>query len=446
MTLEVIDVPLSIPVLNADSFRIAPQLDEHPQRDLVRSDPYSPAAQQLVSDLVKSVHRHSQDLKENLGEEGQSQPGVITRQGKLINANTRCVLLRELAREGRTKITTLRVAVLPADVTDQELLELEMLLQQQVELKDEYRLVNQLTMIKKLHDAGVSDDAIARKLRIRSARSMSAGARVRELREVLFLMERTRRLTEPRLSITTFASDRDKEQNWRELLREVKRLDSTQGREAADAHILGWLIAYLTGIDSVHKLRLANGDWVERGVIDQLAQHHHALHDAIAGKQQGETTPSGRPDKVDQIPGLDLLGSLEETLPAESVKPQVQTLANIVAQAHQAGTDHHVTLPNGTSVSAPEVLEKVGNTVNKAIAAEKRRNRAGTRLTRPQGYLDSARSSLNDAIRAIYEAKPDPAFHAHQRATLNAMLTEIEDLVDQARTALEQDLIDTEEG
>ena len=40
--LTIITLPLSVPVLNAKSFRIAPALLDHPEADLVASDPESP--------------------------------------------------------------------------------------------------------------------------------------------------------------------------------------------------------------------------------------------------------------------------------------------------------------------------------------------------------------------------------------------------------------------
>src|SRR4051812_47850201 len=186
-TLEVIELPLDVPILNPDSFRIAPLLPDHPQAHLVRDDPQSPAAQQFVASLVRQAHRHVDDLKESL-KDGQDQPGVITRKGKLINANSRCVLLRELFDEGEITTNVIRVAVLPGVDNAQEL-ELEGVLQKQREHKDEYNLVSELMMIMKLHEqAHMTDAAISKQLRYRSA------SRVTDLRRILDLMERARHL------------------------------------------------------------------------------------------------------------------------------------------------------------------------------------------------------------------------------------------------------------
>jgi hypothetical protein len=100
MVMEVIEVPLDFSVLNSESSRIAPLLADHPEADIVASDPDGEDSQRVVTSLVLASHRKLEGLRESLVR-SQNQPGVITRSGKLINANTRCVVLRELANEGK---------------------------------------------------------------------------------------------------------------------------------------------------------------------------------------------------------------------------------------------------------------------------------------------------------------------------------------------------------
>lgn len=126
----VIELPLTVPTLRARSFRIAPLLEDHPKRDAVEQDPESDDAQAVVAELVAKAHRYKEGLKESLHVDGQDQPGVTTRSGKLINGNSRCVLLRELVHEGTIhSSTTIRVAVLPSDTSNREELDLESTLQ-----------------------------------------------------------------------------------------------------------------------------------------------------------------------------------------------------------------------------------------------------------------------------------------------------------------------------
>ncbi|WP_203905056.1 hypothetical protein [Virgisporangium aliadipatigenens] len=413
--LPVIEVPLNVPILNADSFRIAPQLAEHPQRDLVAADPESAEAQEVVAELVRAAHRKAEELKANLlAEGGQTQPGVITREGKLINANTRCVLLRELEREGTGPTSTLRVAVLPNGITDPELLELEMVLQQQVELKDEYRLVSELMMIQRLFNEGFSDEQIARKLR-------KKGKEVKEAREILNLMHRARALTVNPLPLTAFDSAVDRRQNWSELLREVKSVDGESPR-SGDMHIKRWLIAYFSRASSVHKLRFAVEDWVERDGVLESIQEHDDLRSILdtteaspkSANTNGASEQSDKEADFEADLGLDLLID-DETEPAPGSE-QVDAILNLVVAANNVGDDL-ISLPNGTSISGTEALDAVGRGVEAALDSVKRRRQAGGRLTRPITELDRARTALKNADEALAEVIADPEFASHLKPT-----------------------------
>jgi len=417
MVLPVIEVPLEVPVLNAESFRIAPQLEDHPSRDLVKADPDSVEAQLVISDLVRKAHRYADQLKENLlSEGGQTQPGVITRDGVLINANTRCVLLRELQREGRGLTGTLRVAVLPQVITNNELLELEMVLQQQIELKDEYRLVNRLMMIKRLHDKEFTDEQIARTLRTDS-KGRGGAARIKEERQVLRLMERARRLTDPPLALTAFGSDVGQYQNWQELLREVNRLDENATYAAADEHIKQWLLAYFAGVNSVHKLRFATDDWAKRDGLVEAVADSDDLSSILKKTVDPQEAEAATPDPDDDSDlGLDLLGGNE---PAASPTPtDVDAILNFVAKASGAG-DEHIDLPNGNRIPASEAVDQVRQHVEQALDSAKRRKQAGGRLERPLAELDRARLALRNAVEAVRDVSTDEAFTVRRRHALS---------------------------
>lgn len=424
-TLPVIEVPLDLPLLNVDSFRIAPQLEDHPQGEWARAHPDDPAAQQIVAELIREVHRNVEELKENLLDEGQAQPGVITRDGKLINANTRCVLLRELAREGKGRISTLQVAVLPGDATNQEILELEMVLQQQLELKDEYRLISELVMIKKLHDAGLTDEAIAKRRRFRRSGTTTAGQKVKDRRAVLVLMERARRLVGPPVPLTAFDSDTDQLQNWLELLGQVRQLDAQLGSEAGDEHIRRWLIAFFSGVSSVHRLRHATGRWVERSVLDDLRRDADlsSLVDGPPSATKRSQAESPAP------PGLDVLGSDGGLAAGAASAMALRPLLDAVAVARRSDDDATVELPDGIELPAKAVLSTVKGSVERALDEEKRRNAAGTAMDRPHAELLRARTALNAALDALAEVGDDPGF-ASRREAVRTLAAEVRRLAD----------------
>lgn len=427
MLLEVIEIPLDLPVLNTNSFRIAPALAEHSQVELVKSDPNSVEAQQIVSDLVRNAHRFVEALKESLID-GQDQPGVISRKGKLINSNTRCVLLRELRAEGRITTSTLRAAVLPSDVTEAEELELESILQTQEDHKDDYNLVSELMMLKRLHEgAGLSDAAIAKRLRTKPRR-------VAELREVLDLMERARRLTDPVMRLTEFITERDKTQNWLELLGKVKEIDGKDGRPAGDLTIQRWLTAYVLGFSSVHKLRHAAGAWIETEVLPDLANGDDvagAIADAAA--MPGETPDS---KEAEQPPGLDILG--DEPLPSPDADAvAVRNLLNLAVSAAQAG-DTDIELANGAVVPAADVKDTLIGSITRGLEARKRRSLAGSKLQRPLYGLTQAQMGLRVALEAIDEVGGHREFQPLRDEVL-LLVDEVGDLLDKVADALQDD-------
>jgi hypothetical protein len=427
--LEVIEVPLNVPLLNAESFRIAPSLADHAEADVVRSSPNSQRAQDIVAELVRKSHRHADDLKQSLLDEGQDQPGVITHDGVLINGNTRCVLLRELVRDGKSSASTIRVAVLPADVSAGERLGLESVLQKQREHKDEYNLVSELMMIEKLYtSAGMSDQQIAASLR-----TAGGAKRVKELRAVLVLMHRARRLSTTTTSLTAFVAEQDQKQNWLELLRDVGDIEAVHGRQGADAHIRRWLVAYYSGNSSVHRLRAARGNWVEKDVIAELLEAPDEISVALAAA--AATPRPEAPAATKPIPkGLDLLDGGPAPASETPAPPEVQNLLDMIVDAGLAG-DGSIVIPGGLTVPAPDVRNSIHVGVKSSLEALKRRATSANKLTRPLTLIGQARSALSDLLDALEEVVEDPQFARHRGPAL-ALTDEASDLLDRARALL----------
>jgi hypothetical protein len=403
--LPVVEVPLDLPVLNVDSFRIAPQLADHPQFDQIHANPESDAAQTVVAQLVKAAHRHADELKLSLAEDSQAQAGVITRGGKLINANTRCVLLRELRDEGASSVKTLRVAVLPGDFTEQQELELESVLQKQREHKDEYTLVGELMMLRKLSEvAGMTDGEINRLLRVKGGEK-----RVSDLRAVLDLMERARNLTTIPMTLSDFVSKEDKQENWLDLLKKVRNIDATEGRNAGDDHVRRWLIAYTVGLDSVHTLRSATGSWVEEDVLPELAVGNDlAATIAESVKLEAKSDPDFTVGAATSS-ALDLLGREPEP-PTSTDSAVVRKTLDLVVAAKRAQSGSGTVQVGGQKLPAVDVTESITTSVRSGLDRVKRRNAAGSRIQRPTAALDRAVSALRDSIDSIEDVSDEAEF------------------------------------
>jgi len=419
--LPVVEVPLDLPVLNPRSFRIAAQLDEHADRQVVLDEFDSPRAQEILSQLVILVHRNVDALRESLATDGQQEVGMITRKGVLINANTRCILLRELSAAGKLhRPPTLRVAVLPLDYGNKEELLLESVLQQQKPLKDEYRFVNDLRMIRRLRDESFGEAEIAKALRLRKSAKGTGEEQVRKRLAVLHLMESMRRLTDPPLRLTDFDQGRDNLEAWLELLSQHQILEA-QDRRRAEAHLRRWMIAYFTGFGAVHKLRHAKETWVEDWVVGRLDREPR-VRAIVDVHERAPTSPA--PARA--ASGLDVLGG--GTAPtADTTSPRVNALFQAVVEARRRGADGVLTTANGEEMGAVEFQETVAEAVRMALGTAKSEAHAASALDIPAEALIEARAFLQECEDGLVDVLEDPGF-AGRRQTATDLATEVEGL------------------
>jgi len=155
----VIVLSLEAVVLNPRSHRLRAQLASHTDRDAVELDPHGAEAQGLLTTLLREAEGY-EDLKANIGEEGQHNPGVVTRAGLLVNGNRRAVALRDLGDQ------YIPVAVLPRHTNERQIAELELKLQMTKEFKEDYSFTNQLLFVEELRtDYNYTSEQIALLLR-----------------------------------------------------------------------------------------------------------------------------------------------------------------------------------------------------------------------------------------------------------------------------------------
>lgn len=150
---EVVRVGLNVPYLNHDNSRLRAQLATHPDRDVVLHTPTSSAAQEILSDLLRKTEKYK-ELKTQLEDLDQKNPGVISRDGMLVNGNTRLVALRDIGANG------IDVAVLPSDATTTDFFEIEMSLQLVSLIEQPYTFTNQLLLVQNLRARFPADEAI----------------------------------------------------------------------------------------------------------------------------------------------------------------------------------------------------------------------------------------------------------------------------------------------
>jgi hypothetical protein len=198
----VVELELDAVVLNPNSHRIQAQLESHPQADLIRSDPFTDEAQELIAEILREQIPGFDALRDNLAEDTQRQPGVVSPVGLLVNANRRAVALRDNGAH------YIRVAVLPPASGD-EISDLELSLQVQIDFRQDYTFTNRLLFVDELVNLQNRDiDEVARALNVAastSERELEKGrSKVNQDTRVLALIRELQRRGAGQPNLTTF--------------------------------------------------------------------------------------------------------------------------------------------------------------------------------------------------------------------------------------------------
>lgn len=170
LSLDVISMPVKLVSYNPDSHRIRAQrsLDAERDQELI-AEPFGPRAQKYLHDLLvgdpadpTKPDASFEVLKDDLRDNGQADPGVMTQSGLLVNGNTRAAALRDLGVEH------IRVGVLPTDTAQDDVLDVELSLQLRKNLTRDYSFMNRLLAIDERVKANRPTDEILRKFRIKA--------------------------------------------------------------------------------------------------------------------------------------------------------------------------------------------------------------------------------------------------------------------------------------
>jgi hypothetical protein len=253
--LEVITLLPSILLLNHDNSRLSAQLVDHPQRQLVETDPSSEAAQKVLASLLSST-ANFKDLKEELKGLGQRNPGMVSRDGVLINGNTRLVALREIGASG------IDVAVLPEDALPEDFLDIEMSLQMTQLTHQDYTFTNQLLLMKRYLDRGHTWKELAQKM----GWMRNAEKKIEQSIRILHLINEIRSLYKGNFPYDYFDS---KQQVLKDLDDEYQKL--TFNGDLKSAEILKWsrISAIFLGV-SKDQVRAMDENFFNDEVIKRL--------------------------------------------------------------------------------------------------------------------------------------------------------------------------------
>ncbi|MEU6231458.1 ParB/RepB/Spo0J family partition protein [Kitasatospora sp. NPDC047058] len=169
--IEVIDMPTDSLYYNPGTHRIRAQRSHDPRLDAaLDADPWSAESQEYLHYLLQAKPSKTDEtdpdfseLKKSIKEFGQNDPGLITREGILVNGNTRRAAMKELGEQ------TIRVGVLPGDCTWADISAVELSLQLRKDHRRDYSYINRLLAIEEQVTLGRPLASVAHEFRTTAA-------------------------------------------------------------------------------------------------------------------------------------------------------------------------------------------------------------------------------------------------------------------------------------
>lgn len=415
---DVIQMKADEVLLNHRSHRIRSQLEGDPEWEALKSDPTSEGAQRVIEYHVRNARTEQEfnELKESLQKVGQAEPGVITQDGVLVNANTRAVAMRDMDDPDKRN---LRVAVLPRTIQPDEIGLLELRLQMQKELKVEYSLTNHLLFIEELSvERGMSDAAIAKEMFPEDPKKGVKEVPVRlKYLDLLRIMQRI-----PKVPLKLKDFDDLKLQHMRDVYATHERLleqDPTQ----ATSYLENFLLSVLVGVVAVHQIREIDPEFVATYMLPSLEE------DEIIGQQAAQIAASEVPIATAPKGAKFLLGG---GAVADSGAPNVVSLINAVS-----GRDHDVKVPGSNFVlDQKDIISVVRDAYVTGIKYKKRDERESNRLEAPLEAVKNATREVAKANETLKLALGDAEFGTTHRKSLEASYKKLARTLRSLETAL----------
>lgn len=164
--LQVYRIPIKYLIYNIRNGRFAAELLAKESEFKRKLDPADSEDAKAIQKLLLELNpSETEALMTDLRKNGQLDPGVITRDGAVINANRRMAILSALhQKEHDPRFEYLRVARLPKDVDEKDIWRIEAGLQFAKEFRLDYSPVNELLKLREGRDSGFSPAQISQTL------------------------------------------------------------------------------------------------------------------------------------------------------------------------------------------------------------------------------------------------------------------------------------------
>ncbi|GHF03279.1 hypothetical protein GCM10014715_69470 [Streptomyces spiralis] len=357
---EVIDMPVERLYYNPATHRVSAQRAYDPvQEEALAKDHWSEAGQSYLHHLLTAMPSDPRQrdpdfdkLKESLHEHRQNEPGLISREGVLVNGNTRRAALKELG------VQSIRVGVLPASCTWDDILSVELSLQLRPDRRREYSYVNKLMAIEEQISQGLPLPAIA-KLFHTTTRALERDTWVLgQLRDLVKRSEHGR----IKLRLMDFE---DAKESFAELYRTYDK-EKAKNKEAADT-LLEYRLAAIVLEFAKTDIRNIRTDFREKYLERYLPE--------------GIRAAAPEPPKAVSIPGLNrsVPAPSSETAGARALT-DVLLRAKATQKSASTATAEELTAANTSLSSLREAFEESIQDADKANRDRKKRLAAPDRV------------------------------------------------------------------
>jgi len=411
-------VDLDIVLLNPHSHRISAQLQSMPEdrQELVRRDPYTAEAQKVIAQLLRDTPGFER-IKKALENDGQLEPGVLTHEGVLVNANTRAVALRDL-RQRYVKVT-----VLPADATSKEITDLELRLQMEQEVKQDYSFTSQLLFIEDLiRSNNYTTQEVGLALRPDLGGSRADTKKAIELVEKeLRLLGLIREVLDASGGVLNFLWFDDKRQALIEIDQDYQKLKTAKPDEATrvrEAQLTG----LISGVD-YRNLRHIDRELLD-GYVGEALRENSTLAPYL---EHLLTSPAGSEQAPD---GLDLL---DDDTPVSSERTSLTGLYEVLVRSRDEDNVRLRAASDGAEAAElPRKAIAAGlyGALMTAIDNKQLDSRKLDDLTAPMTHLRDAARAIDRAAAAYADVKDKPAFdHDAFTEVLNEWQRAVADLL-----------------
>lgn len=397
-TFPVVKLPVDAVVYNHRSHRIKAQLESHPERQLVETDPHGEQAQRVIESLLRATDGY-EPLLMNIEEVGQRDAGVATSSGLLVNANTRLAALRAVDPHGY-----IRVAILPVDAAEKDLDQLELSLQIKRDFKQDYSFTNELLFIEDL--IGVyhySAEDVAKALNWAASsdeKELKRGiARVQQAQRMLALIREIQARGEQQLPLTFF--DAEKRQaliDLDQIYESLKTREPDAAERVRETRILGILSGTY-----YRELRKISTRAVDRNLAAKLAE---------------KQTLRGRLEQITLTPNSDQVISEDLDLLDDQAGEQggaVSTLRPLIDLLAKTAGKEEVELPGvdgegPVSVAREDLLRDIAEAMDETAEDESTDDKLKKGLDGPLKALRIAIQKIDLTIEAYREVRANPDF------------------------------------